>query len=149
MWRLKLIMLQSNMVKKTKLLGLDLGLRRIGVALSDGEVVASQDTIRYYNRDEAIGKILEICRVEGIEKIILGLSKNKSSEAEDMVRSFALEINKLMPVPIEFVDETLTSKEAERVLKGLKIDIFSEKYKQEIDRISAKLILEQYLAENS
>lgn len=142
-------MLQSNMVKKTKLLGLDLGLRRIGVALSDGEVVASQDTIRYYNRDEAIGKILEICRVEGIEKIILGLSKNKSSEAEDMVRSFALEINKLMPVPIEFVDETLTSKEAERVLKGLKIDIFSEKYKQEIDRISAKLILEQYLAENS
>jgi len=135
--------------KKIKLLGLDLGLRRIGVALSDGEIVASQDTIRYYNRDEAIGKILGICRAEGVEKIILGLSKNKSSEAEDMVRSFALEINKLMPVPIEFVDETLTSKEAERVLKGLKIDIFSEKYKQEIDRISAKLILEQYLAENS
>ena len=128
-----------------KILGLDLGLRRIGVALSDGSTVASQDTIEYWSRDEAIQKILKIAREEQVEKIILGLSKNSSGEAEDMVRSFALEINKLIPVPIEFVDETLTSKEAERVLADLKIDPRSDKYKKEIDRISAKLILEQYL----
>lgn len=131
--------------KNLKLLSLDLGLRRIGVALSDGETVASQDTIKYWNRDEAIQIILKICREEQIEKIILGLPKSRSGESEDMVRSFALELNKLIPLPIEFVDETLTSKEAERILADLKIDIRSEKYKQEIDRISAKLILEQYL----
>ena len=128
-----------------KLIGLDLGLRRIGVALSDGETVASQDTIKYWNRDEAIQAILKICREEQAEKIILGLPKSLSGESEDMVRSFALELNKMIPLPIEFVDETLTSKEAERILADLKIDIRSEKYKQEIDRISAKLILEQYL----
>lgn len=132
-----------------KLLALDLGMRRIGVALSDGQTVASQETIEYWSREEAIQKILKIAREEQIEKIILGLSKNGSGEAEDMVRSFALEINKLLPVPIEFVDETLTSKEAERVLKDLKIDPRSSKYKQEIDRISAKQILEQYLSEQN
>lgn len=132
-----------------KLIGLDLGLRRIGVALSDGQTVASQDTIKYWNRDEAIQNILKICREEQVEKIILGLPKSLSGESEDIVRSFALELNKLIPLPIEFVDETLTSKEAERILADLKIDIRSEKYKQEIDRISAKLILEQYLGQIS
>lgn len=134
--------------KQIKLIGLDLGLRRIGVALSDGKTVASQDTIKYWNRDEAIQVILKICREEQVEKIILGLPKSLSGESEDMVRSFALELNKLIPLPIEFVDETLTSKEAERILSDLKIDIRSEKYKREIDRISAKLILEQYLGQN-
>lgn len=132
-----------------KIVSLDLGLRRIGVALSDGNVVASQPIIDSYNREESIQKILKICREEQIEKIILGLPTSHPSvdkgEAEDMVRSFALELNKLIPIPIEFVDETLTSKEAERMLSELKIDPKSEKYKQEIDRISAKLILEQYI----
>jgi putative Holliday junction resolvase len=128
-----------------RILGLDLGLRRIGVALSDGQVVASQETIEYWSRDEAIQRILKICREETIEKIILGLPKSRSGENEDMVRSFALEINKLIPLPIEFVDETLTSKEAERSLSGMKINPKTDKYKREIDRISAKLILEQYL----
>jgi len=128
-----------------KILGLDLGLRRIGVAISDGEVVASQPIIPSFNREEAIQKILKLCREEQIEKIILGLPTSKSGESEDMVRSFALELNKIVSLPIEFVDETLTSKEAERLLSDLKIDPRSESYKQEIDRISAKLILEQYL----
>ncbi len=131
----------------TKLLGLDLGLRRIGVALSDGQVVAGQDTIEYWDRTEAIQKILEIVRVEQVEKIILGLPQNGSTENGDMVRSFALEISKLAGLPIEYVDETLTSKEAARMLSELKIDPKTNKYKQEIDRISAKLILEQYLSQ--
>ncbi len=129
------------------ILSLDLGMRRIGVALSDGKTVASQETITYWSRDEAIGKISKIAREEMIEKIVLGLPKSQSGESEDVVRSFALELNKIIAIPIEFVDETLTSKEAERILKDLKINIRSEKYKQEIDRISAKLILEQYLSQ--
>lgn len=133
------------MPPQTKILGLDLGLRRIGVALSDGQTVASQETIVSENRDEAIQKILKICHEEQIDKIILGLPKSQSGEAGDLVRSFAMEINKLISIPIEFVDETLTSKEAERLLTERQINPRSENYKKEIDRISAKLILEQYL----
>lgn len=131
----------------TKILGLDLGLARIGVAIADGDIVASMETIETGNREEALNQILKICREQEITKIVLGLSKNGSAENEDMVRSFALELNKLIDLPIEFVDETLTSKEAERILKDLKVDPRSKKYKQEIDRISAKLILEQHLNE--
>lgn len=128
-----------------QILSLDLGLKRIGAAIFDGQIVVSLETIDSENRDEALGQILKICREEQVERIILGLSKNESGEAEDMVRSFALELNKNIDIPIEFIDESFTSKEAERILKDLKINPRSEKYKKEIDRISAKLILEQYL----
>lgn len=142
----------------SRILGLDFGLRRVGVAIAEGETVASLDTIESDNREDTMTQILKICREEQVAKIILGLSKNESGEAdpsrvgelrrdeaEDMVRSFALELNKNIDIPIEFVDETLTSKEAERILQDLKIDPRSKDYKKEIDRISAKLILEQYL----
>ena len=122
-------------------------MRRIGVAIAEGDTVASLPTIESDNRDEALQAILKICREEQIDKIVLGLSKNDSGEAEDMVRSFALELNKNIDVPIVYVDETLTSKEAERILKDMKVDPKSKEYKKEVDRISAKLILEQYLNE--
>lgn len=127
-----------------KILSLDLGARRIGVALAYDGLVTSMDTIVYYDREEAIKLILDICRAEEIEKIVIGMPHG-NVESEDMVRSFAIEINKLVELPIDYEDETLTSKEAERILREQKINIKSEKYKQEIDRISAKIILEQYL----
>lgn len=128
-----------------KIIALDLGARRIGVAISDGQTVGSLDTIETNSREEALQEIIKISHEEQAEKIIIGLPKSDSGEAEDKVRSFAMEINKAIPIPIEFVDETLTSKEAERLLKNQKIDPKSAEYKREVDRVSAKLILEQYL----
>lgn len=127
-----------------KILGLDLGERRIGVAIADGDMVVSQDTIVYGNREDSIGKILEICRNFEIERIVIGMPIGNVT-SEDVVRSFAIEINKLIQLPIEYEDESLTSKEAERILKDQKINPRTEKYKKEIDRLSAKMILEQYL----
>lgn len=128
-----------------KILALDLGDRRIGAAISDGQIIAGLETIKSANRQEALQKILQLCRDEQVDKIVLGLSRSRSGQTEDRVRSFALELNKLVSLPTDFVDESFTTKEAERRLKHLKIDVRSEKYKQEIDRFSAKLILEQYL----
>ncbi|AKM82481.1 TPA: Holliday junction resolvase RuvX [Candidatus Berkelbacteria bacterium] len=126
------------------ILGLDLGDRRIGVAISFDDLVSSLDTIVYFNREEAIKDILEICRSQEIGKIVIGMPIG-NEQSEDVVRSFANELNKIAGVPIDYEDETLTSKEAERILKDKKLNYKSEKYKQEIDRISAKIILEQYL----
>lgn len=130
-----------------RILGLDLGDRRIGVAISFDDLVSSLDTIVYSSREEAINRILEICRSEQIERIVIGMPVG-IEQSEDVVRSFAQEINKTVVLPIEYEDETLTSKEAERILKDQKINIKGEKYKQEIDRISAKIILQQYLNRN-
>ena len=127
-----------------KILSLDLGARRIGVAISDGDIVGNLPVIDSRNREEAIAHILEIVRNEDVDKIVLGLPVGQNN-SEDIVRSFALELNKIIDIPIVFEDETLTSKEAERILENSKLNPKSEKYKQEIDKISAKLILEQYL----
>jgi len=131
-----------------KIIALDLGLSRIGVAISDGTIVSSLETIKIYNRQDALQRVSEVCRNEQAEKIVLGMPKSDNHESEDMVRSFAMELTKILSLPIEFVDETLTSKEAERLLAHSGLDPRSERYKKEVDRIAAKLILEQYLNEN-
>jgi putative Holliday junction resolvase len=130
-----------------KILALDLGLQRIGVAVSDGKVVGSLPVIESGDRQAAVQQISKICREENIEVIVLGLSPNESTENADMVRSFALEINKMLPIPIKYIDESFTSKEAERLLASSKFDPKSKEYKQEVDKLSAKIILEQYLQE--
>ena len=127
-----------------KILALDLGEKRIGVAFAEDDVISSLDTITYTNREEAINRISEICRQIEVDKMVIGMPVG-NDQSEDVVRSFALELNKIVELPIEYTDESLTSKEAERILKDKKINPRTKEYKQEIDRLSAKMILEQYL----
>jgi putative Holliday junction resolvase len=131
-----------------KILAIDLGKKRIGLAVSDRKTVAGLDTIKFDDLRDAIDKISEISRQEKVEKIIIGIPIGNVT-SEDQSRSFAMELAKIIEIPVEFINETLTSKEAERLLKGAKLNYKSEKYKQEIDKISAKLILEQYLANSN
>lgn len=128
-----------------KILGLDIGERRIGVAIAREDIISSRDGITYANPEQAIQAIGKICRLEEIEKIIVGIPKNENTFQEDMIRKFAMELAKNFHVPINFVDETLTSKEAERILGPSRLKPQSQKYKGEIDKISARLILEQYI----
>ena len=131
-----------------KLLGLDIGQRRIGVAIADGEVIGSGETIVYNTLSDAIGQVIGVIRAENIEKIVIGLPEG-NQQSEDVVRSFAMDLNKQLELEIVFTNEAMTSKEAERMMRGAKNDPRSEKYKQETDRISAKLILEQYIKEQN
>jgi len=130
-----------------KILGLDVGDARIGVAIAEKKLVAPYGVIDNANLQEAINEIGKICRTEQVDKIVVGLPKNKDTYQLDKVHLFAHELSKNLQIPINFVDETLTSKEAERILeknKGQK----TQKYKEEIDKIAAQLILEQYLEKN-
>lgn len=131
-----------------KILALDFGLRRIGVAIYENNIITSRDTIVFHERQEAINIIFELCRKEDITKIVLGLPKGHE-DSEDKIRSFALDLSKTTSLPVDLTDETLSSKEAERILKESKLNPKTESYKQKIDQISAKLILEQYLRESN
>lgn len=130
------------------ILAIDLGQKRIGLAQTHDNTVVGLDTLIYQNRDEALRKLSEIIRSENIGTIIIGLPRGNQS-SEDQVRSFALELNKLIEIPIVYEDETLTSKEAERMLSNSKLNPRTRKYKEEVDKISAKLILEQYIRSNN
>jgi len=130
----------------SKLLGLDIGQKRIGVALAEGKIATTFGIIKNTGLKEAIQQIGEICRQEQIEKIIIGIPKNQDTFQADQIHKFALELTKSLSIEIDYIDETLTSKEASRILEKVKIDPRSEKYRREVDKLSAKLILESYLS---
>lgn len=137
-----------------KILGLDFGDKRIGAAIAEKNLVASYGVIDNENLQEAINEIGRICRAEQVGKIVVGLPQKHANRVAkdtyqlDKIHLFAHELSKNLQIPIDFVDETLTSKEAERLLAKSK-NKKSKKFKEEIDKISAKLILEQYLEKRS
>lgn len=129
-----------------KILGLDIGEKRFGLAMADGKIASTYAVIKIDDLAKAILEVNRIIRQENIEKIIIGIPKNQDTLQADKIHKFAMELSKVINLPIEYIDETLTSKEAERILLSSGLEPTSEKYKQEVDKISAKLILEQYLS---
>ena len=128
-----------------KILGLDIGQRRIGVAIALGKIASSYAVIEMTDLTKTMAEVAQIIRKENIEKIVIGIPKNKDTFQADRIHKFAIELTKNVNLPVEYLDETLTSKEAERLLKASNLDPKSEKYREMVDKISAKLILEQYL----
>ncbi|MEK7143193.1 MAG: Holliday junction resolvase RuvX [Patescibacteria group bacterium] len=130
-----------------KVLGLDIGQKRIGVAISSEKIISSSAVINNISLSSTLSEISQICRRENIAEIVIGIPKNRQTFQAQKIHKFALEITKNLNLPISYVDETLTSKEAERILARSRLNYTFQKYKEEIDKLSAKLILEQYLSQ--
>ncbi len=130
-----------------KILGLDIGDARIGVAIAEKKLVAPYGVVSGLNLQAAIAEIAKICRGEQIQEIIIGVPQNRQEKDTfqiDKIHSFARELSKNIQIPIIYIDETLTSKEAERLLARSQ-DKKTKKFKEEVDKLSAELILGQYL----
>ncbi len=129
-----------------KVLGLDIGKKRIGIAISDalGLIAHPVETIMREPEKNAVEKIKKICKDNSVKKIVAGLPKNMNNtvgeQAQDCIKfteNFKDEFE------IIFEDERLTSKQAEFILAQT-----GHKYtkdKQLVDLKSACLILQQYL----
>ena len=128
-----------------KVMALDIGTKRIGIALSDFlQVIATPHSfISRQPEQNAIDEIKKIARENHVEKIIAGIPKNMDDsvgfQAEDCI-NFAQKIDGF---DIIFEDERLTSEEAEERLRLRKVDF--RKNKGLVDMESACVILEQYL----
>ncbi len=136
-----------------KIMGLDVGTKRIGIALSDFLLLTAQpcETINREPEADAVKKIAELCKNNNVEKIVVGLPKNMNGTIGEQAKdcenfSNLLKIN--MPqCEIIFEDERLTSRQAENILalQGKKYT----KNKGLVDLKSACIILQQYLDRNS
>lgn len=128
-------------------LGLDLGAKTLGVAISHTNIIANPyKTIRYNNYDSLLNEVLNIINKEKVEKIVLGLPKNMnntSGEAALRSISFKEKLSKLVDIPIILVDERLSTIEAENIL--LTNDMSRKKRKSVIDSAAAMIILDTYL----
>lgn len=132
-----------------RILGLDPGEKRIGVAVTDPLGVTAQGiaVITYRRLDEALEKIEIICRRFAVEKIVVGNPLNMNGTAgpasKQAVRLAGI-LQKKLELPVEMIDERLTSVSAEKTLisGGL-----SRKNRRKLtDKLAAVLILEQYLS---
>ena len=127
-----------------KLLGVDLGKRRIGLALGDTSerIVVGLSTI--LNDKKTLPTILEIIKQEKIEKIVVGLPRTMQGSLGDQAgytQKWAEYLTKKAQIPIEYTDERLSSRMAK---EGL-LAIGNKLSKEDIDQAAAVLILQGYL----
>lgn len=129
-----------------KVMALDVGTKRIGIALSDYLLMLAKghSYIPRQPENKAIETILAVAKENNVQKIVVGIPYNmdgtKGSQAQDC-EEFA---SKIQGYEIIFEDERLTSDTAEENLRNKKIDFRKDKGLVDIE--SACIILEQYLA---
>ena len=131
-----------------RILGLDIGEKRIGVAISDELYFSANglDVIERKNNGEDINKIAEIVSRYNVVKIVVGLPKNMDGSVGPSVEEVKKYVNKLqnaLEVEVDFWDERLSTVAAEKTL--IEADISRKKRKKVIDKMAAVFILKNYL----
>jgi len=127
-----------------RILGLDLGQKRVGVAMSDALGITAQglDTIKRENTDS----LNEIIKEYEVTEIVVGLPLNMDGTEGDSAKdalSFADELKKKYSIPVKMWDERLSSLFVEReMIKG---DLSRRKRKSLSDKLAAIVILQNYL----
>ncbi len=132
-----------------RVLALDYGKRRIGLAVSDELGLTAQGLETFQRtriRDDVEG-LARIAADHGVSLILMGdplhMSGRRGRQSEN-VREFAARLAKRTGLPVRFWDERLTTAEAERVLK--QSGVSSRKRARAVDRLAAVILLESYLA---
>ena len=130
-----------------RIIGIDWGLRRCGIAISDENrnFVFTRPQLTVKNTDELTEKILQVISADKIVGIVVGLplyEDGTESDTTKMVRDFVEKLSKQTDLPIIFVPENLTSFAAQSEIGRKSIT----KIKQELDSVSAKIILENAIA---
>jgi len=131
-----------------KLLGIDYGDKRIGLALSDelGSLAHEYNVISDWTPESIIEYLRQLMIVEGVEKIVMGLPLNMKGEETEKtqdVREFAAMLENYLDREILFEDERWTTKMVDRTLKEMKISQKEARVKK--DMLAAKYILQSYL----
>jgi putative Holliday junction resolvase len=131
-----------------RILALDVGKRRIGIAVSDGLNITAQGlpTLERTTIREDLKRLVELTSDREVSLLLVGeplhMSGDQSRQAQ-YIRDFANRLGEMAGVPVRFWDERLTTVQAQRVLKESGISI--EKRARAVDQLSAVILLESYL----
>ncbi len=131
-----------------RILALDVGKKRIGLAVSDemGWTAQGLDTLERTRIRDDLTRLKQLAEQWNIKTLLVGEPLHMSGETSrqsEYTREFADRLKEHLSLPVIFWDERLTSVEAERVLRETGASL--EKRKQSIDRLAAVLLLESYL----
>jgi putative Holliday junction resolvase len=138
---------------KPRFLGLDVGNRRIGVAVSDELGITAQPVMtleRNRNRRDDLRRLARLARRFGVVGIVVGNPVHLSGEAgaqAEKTQAFAAELGELSGLPIHLWDERLTTQEAHQIL--YEAGHARQQHRQVVDQVAATLILQSFLDEKT
>jgi putative Holliday junction resolvase len=151
-----------NNIERRSILAVDYGRARIGLAIADSETRMAQPLgmMERINRNEDMRRLRELVRERAVKQIVVGLplrlDGTRGEMAEETER-FAQRLRKQIGVPVEMVDERLTSWEAERLLEEVQGRFIRDEKltggkkpnntqaKMTVDAVAAAVILKEYL----
>jgi putative Holliday junction resolvase len=131
-----------------RILGIDYGQKRIGIAISDEMAIVATPVgnVEENGVNAAVAAIAKMVVERGAGKIVVGLPRNmdgsigpKAQETQAFVEKLKTRVN----VPIQMWDERLTTKAAERAL--IEADVSRKKRREVVDKMAAQMILQSYL----
>jgi putative Holliday junction resolvase len=122
------------------MLGLDIGERRIGVAVSEGSIAVPLTIIEHTNRAADLARIIALVELERAEAVVAGLAlapDGGEGEQARLTRKFGDQLATLLTIPLHYEDERLTSFDVSSARAGRK--------NKPIDDLAAAAILQRYL----
>ncbi|PWI57199.1 Holliday junction resolvase RuvX [Sulfoacidibacillus thermotolerans] len=131
-----------------RVLGIDYGDARIGIALSDPLWLTAQtyEVIERKKVDDPIARIAEIISANDVGLLVVGLPVHMNGslgERVEQTKAFAQELERVTGLPIAWIDERLSTVSAEKLL--IQSDVRRDKRKKVVDKVAAALILQTYL----
>lgn len=132
-----------------KIMGIDYGDARTGVAISDllCSIVGSTYVVPSRNREKALADIVKLAKENSVGEIVVGLPKNMDGTEgvrAELCREFAEILKEATGLPVAMWDERRTTVEAHNILS--QHNYHGKKRKNTVDAVAASLILEGYLA---
>ncbi len=127
-------------------LGIDLGNKRVGIAVSDPLGLTAQPLEVLPNNRELIKKIREICREKEVSLIIIGLPRSLSGELNDAAQkasAFSEKLKKELGIPVQLYDERFSTSIAWNNFR--QTGVSEKKGRGSIDKMAAAVILSDYL----
>ena len=134
-----------------RVMGLDVGSKTVGVAISDplGFTAQGVEIIKINEEAKEFGfdRLGELVKEYQVDKFVVGLPKNMNNTEGPRVeasKAYGYKIKEIFGIPVDYQDERLTTVQAERMLVE-QADVSRGKRKKVIDKLAAQLILQNYL----
>jgi len=127
------------------ILGIDLGQKTTGIAISEGQLASPYQTIKHKNLKDATSSIIQIIKLEKVDTVVIGFVEGK---IKSFFEKFAKNLKTALPdLEVILWDETLTTRQATESM--IKLGTAKLKRRQKEHEVSAALILQSYLDEQN
>jgi len=133
---------------EVRILALDVGVKRIGLALSDplGITAQSLGVLARQDKDRDLARLADLARRHEVQEILVGLPRHLNGRLGTLapeIMALAQSLGELLHVPVTTWDERLSTVEAERLL--IAADVSRRRRRQVVDQLAASIILQAYL----